>query len=236
MDGGCWLYEHFCFDLNGAGVANLTLVMIGAWTIHFVLIIALKIFYDIIPGISQETSWTLTNISYMFGSFLMFHWVRGIPFEFNAGAYDNLNMWEQIDNGDQYTPTKKFLLCVPICLFLLSTHYTHYDLTYFTINFLATLGVVIPKLPFVRTPLDRQCSCSCLANSATVTPIADRSLLRRTGGVVVLSTLFFLFLFFYIFLIIFSTWRPLTFPSLSSNNCFVCQGLPHLKLAETLLL
>lgn len=122
---------------------------LGAWTIHFVLIIALKILFDIIPGVSQETSWTLTNISYMFGSFLMFHWVRGIPFEFNAGAYDNLNMWEQIDNGDQYTPTKKFLLCVPICLFLLSTHYTHYDLTYFTINFLATLGVVIPKLPFV---------------------------------------------------------------------------------------
>jgi hypothetical protein len=87
----------------------------------------------------------------MFGSFLMFHWVRGIPFEFNAGAYDNLNMWEQIDNGDQYTPTKKFLLCVPIVLFLISTHYTHYDLTYFTINCLATLSVVIPKLPFVCT-------------------------------------------------------------------------------------
>lgn len=125
----------------------------GAWTIHVVLIIALKIFYDIIPGVSQETSWTLTNITYMFVTFLMFHWVRGIPFEFNAGAYDNLNMWEQIDNGDQYTPAKKFLLSVPILLFLLSTHYTHYDLTYFLINFLATLGVVIPKLPIV--------SCSC---------------------------------------------------------------------------
>jgi len=85
----------------------------------------------------------------MFGSFLMFHWVRGVPFEFNAGAYDNLNMWEQIDNGAQYTPAKKFLLSVPIVLFLLSTHYTHYDLTYFTINFLAVLGVVIPKLPYV---------------------------------------------------------------------------------------
>lgn len=103
----------------------------------------------------------------------MFHWVQGIPFEFNAGAYDNLNMWEQIDNGDQYTPTKKFLLTVPIVLyvhpellqssdslgvytdnllgdrFLMSTHYTHYDLTYFTINCLAVLAVVIPKLPSV---------------------------------------------------------------------------------------
>jgi ORMDL family len=122
---------------------------LGAWTIHVVLIVGLKIVYDTVPGVSQETSWTLTNISYMFGSYLMFHWVQGVPFEFNAGAYDNLNMWEQIDNGDQYTPAKKFLLSVPILLFLLSTHYTHYDLTYFTINFLAVLAVVIPKLPSV---------------------------------------------------------------------------------------
>ncbi|KAK8219679.1 sphingolipid homeostasis protein orm1 [Zalaria obscura] len=119
----------------------------GAWVIHFVLIALLKIIFDIVPHISQETSWTLVNISYMAGSFLMFHWVRGVPFEFNSGAYDNLNMWEQIDSGDQYTPAKKFLLTVPILLFLISTHYTHYDLIYFTINFMATLAVVVPKLP-----------------------------------------------------------------------------------------
>ena len=122
----------------------------GAWTIHIVLIACLKIFYDVIPGVSQETSWTLTNMTYMFGSYIMFHHVRGVPFDFNSGAFDNLNMWEQIDNGAQYTPTKKFLLSVPIVLFLLSTHYTHYDLAYFVINFLAVLGVIIPKLPFVR--------------------------------------------------------------------------------------
>lgn len=121
----------------------------GAWAIHFVLILLCKIIYDIIPGVSQETSWTLTNITYMFGSYIMFHYVRGVPFDFNSGAYDNLNMWEQIDDGAQYTPAKKFLLTVPIMLFLLSTHYTHYDLTYFTINFLALLGVIVPKLPFV---------------------------------------------------------------------------------------
>ena len=122
---------------------------LGAWAIHVICIIGLKLLFDVIPGVSQETSWTLVNIVYMFSSYLMFHYVRGVPFEFNAGAYDNLNMWEQIDNGDQYTPAKKFLLSVPIVLFLLSTHYTHYDLTYFTINFLAVLAVVIPKLPSV---------------------------------------------------------------------------------------
>ena len=162
----------------------------GAWTIHFVLIAALKIFYDIMPGVSQETSWTLTNISYMFGSFLMFHWVRGIPFEFNAGAYDNLNMWEQIDNGDQYTPAKKFLLCVPIVLFLLSTHYTHYDLTYFTINFLATLGVVIPKLPFVRALISLRRTYSLLTCCLAVPPVANRSVFRHTGGVIVVAVPF----------------------------------------------
>lgn len=114
------------------------------------LIACFKIFWDIIPGVSQETSWTLTNITYMLGSYIMFHYVRGTPFEFNGGAYDNLNMWEQIDNGAQYTPSKKFLLSVPIVLFLLSTHYTHYDVLYFIINFLAVLAVVIPKMPMVR--------------------------------------------------------------------------------------
>lgn len=135
--------------LNSSSLKLTRPSLLGAWTIHIVLIIILKILFNIIPGVSQETSWTLTNIIYMFGSYLMFHYVRGVPFEFNAGAYDNLNMWEQIDNGDQYTPAKKFLLSVPICLFLLSTHYTHYDLTYFMINFLAVLSVVIPKLPSV---------------------------------------------------------------------------------------
>lgn len=125
------------------------------------LIAALKIIYDIIPGVSQETSWTLTNMTYMFGSYIMFHYVRGVPFEFNSGAFDNLNMWEQIDNGAQYTPTKKFLLSVPIVLFLLSTHYTHYDLAYFIINFLAVLAVVIPKLPFVRAAPSPIFACLC---------------------------------------------------------------------------
>ena len=128
---------------------KILIFYLGAWAIHVICIIGLKLLFDVIPGVSQETSWTLVNIVYMFSSYLMFHYVRGVPFEFNAGAYDNLNMWEQIDNGDQYTPAKKFLLSVPIVLFLLSTHYTHYDLTYFTINFLAVLGVVIPKLPSV---------------------------------------------------------------------------------------
>jgi hypothetical protein len=150
--------RHHIFQLTGCRLhclnslhleAPLTTLGTGAWLIHPILIFCLKILYDIIPGISQETSWTLTNLTYVAGSYLMFHWVRGIPFDFNAGAYDNLNMWEQIDNGDQYTPAKKYLMSVPIILFLVSTHYTHYDLRTFTLNLVATILVTIPKLPAV---------------------------------------------------------------------------------------
>lgn len=121
----------------------------GAWSIHIVLILLAKIFFNTLPGVSQELGWTLTNLSYMAGSFLMFHWVRGVPFDFNSGAYDQLNMWEQMDNGAQYTPAKKFLTAVPIVLFLLSTHYTHYDIKFFGVNLLALFLVLIPKLPMV---------------------------------------------------------------------------------------
>lgn len=161
---------------------RLTTSLTGAWVIHFVLIVGLKIFYDIIPNTSQETSWTLTNISYMLGSYIMFHWVRGVPFEFNGGAYDNLNMWEQIDNGDQYTPTKKFLLAVPVVLFLISTHYTHYDLTYFMINFLATLAVVVPKLPAVGSYGPMPLRARALANVLVAAPPTPRNLLRKSNG------------------------------------------------------
>ena len=89
-------------------------------------------------------------MTYNIGSYIMFHQVKGTPFEFNSGAYDNLTMWEQIDNGDQYTPSKKFLMLVPIGLFLISTHYSSYNLNLFILNGLSCLCVVVPKLAFAH--------------------------------------------------------------------------------------
>lgn len=118
----------------------------GAWVIHIVLIVFLKLFFDFVTALDNDWRWTLTNVTYNIGSYIMFHQVKGTPFEFNSGAYDNLTMWEQIDNGDQYTPTKKFLMIVPIALFLVSTHYSNYNLYLFTISGISCMCVVIPKL------------------------------------------------------------------------------------------
>eukprot|EP01133_Synstelium_polycarpum_P004241 gene4241-4948_t len=46
------------------------------------------------------------------------HWQKGLPFAnpANQGKYSRLTLWEQIDEGQQYTPTRKFFTLVPIIL------------------------------------------------------------------------------------------------------------------------
>ncbi|WVN89870.1 uncharacterized protein L203_105100 [Cryptococcus depauperatus CBS 7841] len=124
----------------------------GAWLIHPVLIFCGKLLVDAIPGMTQDVSWTIVNLSYITFSFIMFHHVTGLPFESTmttSGAYDDLTLWEQIDSGAQYTPAKKWLTSVPIGLFLISTHYTRYDYVLFALNFVALIFVLFPKLPIV---------------------------------------------------------------------------------------
>ena len=31
---------------------------------------------------------------------VVFHYMQGVAFDFNAGAYSNLNMWKQVNNRD----------------------------------------------------------------------------------------------------------------------------------------
>ena len=105
--------------------------------IHVVLIATGKVIIDAIPGVTRNISWTAVNLTYlavrpyhltskrrltpMQCSYLMFHWVTGIPFgsELHGGAYDDLTLWEQIDGGAQNTPSRKWLFSVPVglCVF-----------------------------------------------------------------------------------------------------------------------
>ncbi|KAH9938021.1 Orm1 type endoplasmic reticulum protein [Fomitopsis serialis] len=142
----------------------------GAWLIHPALIFAGKMVIDTFPGMRQDISWFLVNLSYLSLTYLMFHWVTGIPFQsdLHGGVYDELTLWEQIDQGAQYTPAKKWLMVVPILLcvitfvvlltkknatadiltsFLASTHYSEYNPWMFAINLTALIFVLIPKLP-----------------------------------------------------------------------------------------
>jgi len=146
----------------------------GAWLIHVVLISFGKIIIDTIPRMTQQISWTLVNLCYLALSYLMFHWVTGMPFdsELHGGAYDDLTLWEQIDDGAQYTPAKKWLLSVPIVLFLVSTHYTNYNPWLFAVNLSALiLFAIIPKLPQLHRQRVRFMAEDQSGPATPVTPI-----------------------------------------------------------------
>ncbi|KAF8138879.1 ORMDL family-domain-containing protein [Boletus edulis] len=145
----------------------------GAWLIHVVLVFAGKIIIDTIPGMTQQISWTMVNLIYLALSYLMFHWVTGIPFDndLHAGAYDDLTLWEQIDDGAQYTPAKKWLVTAPILLFLASTHYTNYNPWLFAVNLAALIVLaIIPKLPQLHRQRVRFLSQDGSGMATPVTP------------------------------------------------------------------
>lgn len=123
----------------------------GAWIIHLVIIVLLKVFFNLFPGINNEVVWTLTNMTYVVGSYVMFHMIKGTPFEFNGGAYDNLTMWEQIDGETLYTPSRKFLTLFPIALFLVATQSVRNNFKLFMFNLVLTsLVAILPKVPFTH--------------------------------------------------------------------------------------
>ncbi|RKP17277.1 ORMDL-domain-containing protein [Rozella allomycis CSF55] len=122
----------------------------GTWITNVVIVVLLKLFFSSIPGISAEASWTLLNVAYNLGSFIMWHWIMGSPFDTDQGSYRGLTLWEQLDDGEQFTPSKKFLTAFPIVLFFLGTHYTHYDLPTFLINLMTLFLSLAGKIPIMH--------------------------------------------------------------------------------------
>jgi len=55
--------------------------------------------------------------THMQGMYIMFHYLKGTPYVTgDQGDARRLTNWEQIDHGEQYTATRKFLIAVPIVL------------------------------------------------------------------------------------------------------------------------
>jgi len=118
----------------------------GIWSAYLVLIFT---FYFFVYAFSSSAvAWTITNITHCLITFVTFHWLKGLPFIIEQqGKYSRLTLWEQIDGGKQYTPTRKFLVIVPLILYAITVHASDYDWTYFCVNLFPTVLVLIPKAP-----------------------------------------------------------------------------------------
>lgn len=98
------------------------------------------------PG-SDVWEWTALAVAHGLVSFLALHWVRGTPFWEDQGQYIEATMWEQIDNGVPWTSVRKFLMIVPVGIFLVSAHSIVSDTLAFSLNLGIALVLVLAKLP-----------------------------------------------------------------------------------------
>lgn len=101
-------------------------------------------------------------------TWVMFHWQKGVPYgdvvDKQQGKFDRLTMWEQMDLGVQFTPSRKFFTIVPIVLyghwsrmhcvltdgrsFIITTHFNELQKpVVFWVNFAFFLLLIISKLP-----------------------------------------------------------------------------------------
>ncbi|KAK3102657.1 hypothetical protein FSP39_012938 [Pinctada imbricata] len=120
----------------------------GIWITYVLIVLIAHFMLLSVPFLTVAMAWSLTNVIHCVITYFMLHVTKGTPWGTpEQGKARMLTQWEQIDCGQQFTPTKKFLTIVPIVIFCLASFYTKYDSLHFIVN-LAALGLsVIPKLP-----------------------------------------------------------------------------------------
>ncbi|KAA0184022.1 ORMDL sphingolipid biosynthesis regulator 2 [Fasciolopsis buskii] len=128
----------------------------GTWVTYILVIVIVHFVLLCVPFLSTAVVWTLTCSIHNVVMYLFLHWEKGSPYEtLDQGEARVLTQWEQFDDGEQFSPTKKFLLVVPIVLFLLASFYTEYDPVHCVVNATSLIILaVLPKLPqFYRVRL-----------------------------------------------------------------------------------
>ncbi|EGC39079.1 hypothetical protein DICPUDRAFT_148200 [Dictyostelium purpureum] len=119
------------------------------WVIYIVAIIACKVLFSVLVP-TYEYDWLTITLLHAVITFFGFHWQKGIPFfqaGWSQGKYSRLTLWEQIDRGQQYTPTRKFFTIIPIILFMITLHSNGYKGIPFYINAIASFVIVLSKMP-----------------------------------------------------------------------------------------
>ncbi|XP_053953359.1 ORM1-like protein [Anastrepha obliqua] len=120
----------------------------GMWLAYGLGVLAVHLILLSVPFISIPIAWTLTNLLHNAAHLYFLHIIKGAPWlSIENDCARRLTHWEQIDNGEQFTTTRKFLTAVPILLFLLTCIYTRNDPDHFIANFISLVLVTLPKLP-----------------------------------------------------------------------------------------
>ncbi|XP_050092423.1 ORM1-like protein [Anopheles aquasalis] len=120
----------------------------GLWLAYVLGILMFHIVLLAIPFVQIPYAWTITNVTHNLAHLYFLHSIKGAPWmSIDAGESRRYTHWEQINCGEQFTATRKFLTAAPIVLFLLTCLYTRNDVEHFIVNFISLAVVLVPKLP-----------------------------------------------------------------------------------------
>jgi hypothetical protein len=123
----------------------------GIWTSYVLIIVFVWMLFVSLGGLASGVAWSYVHLLHFAITFYLLHWRKGSPFGEDQGIYDRLTMWEQIDDGVQFTRTKKFFTAVPVVLFLIASHATDYhDHPFFAINVVAVAILLLAKAPMLH--------------------------------------------------------------------------------------
>eukprot|EP00619_Florenciella_sp_RCC1007_P010213 CAMPEP_0205908238 /NCGR_PEP_ID=MMETSP1325-20131115/3072_1 /ASSEMBLY_ACC=CAM_ASM_000708 /TAXON_ID=236786 /ORGANISM="Florenciella sp., Strain RCC1007" /LENGTH=118 /DNA_ID=CAMNT_0053274409 /DNA_START=30 /DNA_END=386 /DNA_ORIENTATION=- len=89
----------------------------------------------------------MTSVIHFVLTFSALHWIKGSPDFYDQGTFNGLTAWEQLDGGEHYTFTKKFLMLVPTVLTLLTLYNAEYSRDALMINIPLWLLLMIAKMP-----------------------------------------------------------------------------------------
>ncbi|KAL6651212.1 hypothetical protein ACP70R_010137 [Stipagrostis hirtigluma subsp. patula] len=119
----------------------------GVWTTYILILFFSWLLVLSVFGCTPGTAWTLVNLAHFAITYHFFHWKKGTPFADDQGMYNTLTWWEQMDNGKQLTRNRKFLMAVPVVLYLIASHTTDYQHPMLFLNTIAVAVLVVAKLP-----------------------------------------------------------------------------------------
>eukprot|EP00126_Sphaerothecum_destruens_P004620 Sdes_comp18285_c0_seq4m7961 len=108
-------------DNEDSGIPNRNAVWFklrGIWVYYIALILGFHIFVNAIPSITTGGAWCITIVFHNVVTMVVLHFIKGTPFDEDQGKYKLLTAWEQIDEGEQNTFTRKFYTIVPIILYV----------------------------------------------------------------------------------------------------------------------
>ena len=108
------------------------------------------IFYGVVHGSGYSTAESLAVTSWAHAAvtFVLLHWAKGSPDTHAQGVFDGLTVWEQMDGGRSWSPTKHVFLFVPTLVLLAQLNARNFDRGALVLNLpIYALFCVLPKLP-----------------------------------------------------------------------------------------